>query len=41
LLKLGRRLTVGDVMIYSGDGSDSTDYPVAHATLTYAIPGPG
>mgnify|MGYP002342723816 CR=1 FL=1 len=41
LLKLGRRLAVGDVMIYSGDGSDSTDYPVAHATLTYAIPGPG
>ncbi len=38
LLKLGRRLAVSDVMIYSDDGSDSTDHPVAHATLTYAIP---
>ncbi|MBT4046271.1 MAG: PaaI family thioesterase [Rhodospirillaceae bacterium] len=38
LLKLGRRLAVGDVMIYSDDGSDAADHPVAHATLTYAIP---
>ncbi|MDA1100862.1 MAG: PaaI family thioesterase [Proteobacteria bacterium] len=41
LLKLGRRLAVGDVMIYSDDGSDAADHPVAHATLTYAIPSPG
>lgn len=40
LLKLGRRLAVGDVMIYSDDGSDGADHPVAHATLTYAIPSP-
>ncbi len=39
LLKLGRRLAVGDVMIYSDDGSEAADHPVAHATLTYAIPG--
>lgn len=38
LLKLGRRLAVGDVMIYSDDGGDATDDPVAHASLTYAIP---
>ncbi|MDP6691239.1 MAG: PaaI family thioesterase [Alphaproteobacteria bacterium] len=41
LLKLGRRLAVGDVMIYSDDGSEAADHPVAHATLTYAIPGNG
>jgi uncharacterized protein (TIGR00369 family) len=35
ILKLGRRLAVGDVTLYSaGD-----DRPVAHATTTYAIPG--
>jgi uncharacterized protein (TIGR00369 family) len=34
LLKLGKRLVVGDVTMYS-DG-DTT--PVAHATLTYSIP---
>jgi uncharacterized protein (TIGR00369 family) len=39
LLKLGRRSAVGDVMIYSDDGGDAADHPVAHATLTYAIPG--
>lgn len=34
LLKLGKRLAVGEVTIYSG-GSDD---PVAHATLTYSLP---
>lgn len=34
LLKLGRVLAVGDVLMYS-DGSDK---PVARATLTYSIP---
>jgi len=34
LLKLGRRLAVGDVIIHS----DDVDEPVAHATGTYAIP---
>ncbi|MEZ5922684.1 MAG: PaaI family thioesterase [Parvularculaceae bacterium] len=34
LLKLGRRLAVGDVIIYSDDDEE----PVAHATGTYAIP---
>ncbi|MFK7937833.1 MAG: PaaI family thioesterase [Roseovarius sp.] len=34
LLKLGRVLAVGDVLIYS-DGSDK---PVARASLTYSIP---
>jgi len=34
LLKLGRRLAVGDVIIYSYE----VDEPVAHATGTYAIP---
>ncbi len=34
LLKLGRALAVGDVMIYS-EGSDA---PVARATVTYSIP---
>jgi len=34
MLKLGRRLAVGRVTIYS-DGSDA---PVAHATVTYSIP---
>lgn len=34
LLKLGRRLAVGDVLIRA-DGSDA---PVARAALTYAIP---
>jgi uncharacterized protein (TIGR00369 family) len=34
LLKLGKRLAVGDVIMYSeGDA-----HPVAHATLTYSIP---
>jgi uncharacterized protein (TIGR00369 family) len=34
VLKLGRTLAVGDVMIFSG-GSDA---PVARASLTYSIP---
>lgn len=34
LLKLGRSLAVGDVMIYSAGVAD----PVARASLTYAIP---
>ena len=34
LLKLGRRLAVGDVLMYSDGDPD----PVAHATVTYAIP---
>jgi len=34
LLKLGKRLAVGDVKIFSGE----EDAPVAHATGTYSIP---
>lgn len=34
LLKLGRSLAVGDVLIFSDGGSD----PVARASMTYAIP---
>jgi uncharacterized protein (TIGR00369 family) len=34
LLKIGRRLAVGDVLMYS----DGDPEPVAHATVTYAIP---
>ena len=34
MLKLGKRLAVGEVSIYS-DGSTE---PVAHATVTYSIP---
>lgn len=34
LLKLGRQLSVSDVLIYS----DGMEAPVARATLTYAIP---
>jgi len=34
LLKLGKRLAVGAVTMYS-DGSDE---PIAHATVTYSIP---
>jgi len=34
LLKLGRALAVGDVLIYS----DGEDAPVARASLTYSIP---
>jgi len=34
MLKLGRRLAVGSVTMYS----DGDDQPVAHATVTYSIP---
>ena len=34
LLKLGRQLAVGDVLIYS----EGLDAPVARASMTYAIP---
>jgi uncharacterized protein (TIGR00369 family) len=34
LLKLGKRLAVGEVTLYSGRDPD----PVAHATMTYSIP---
>jgi uncharacterized protein (TIGR00369 family) len=34
ILKLGRRLAVGDVTLFS----EGRDDPVAHATATYAIP---
>jgi uncharacterized protein (TIGR00369 family) len=34
LLKLGGRLAVGEVRIFSG----TSDQPVAHATVTYSIP---
>ena len=34
ILKLGKTLSVGDVLIYSKD----IDEPVAHASLTYSIP---
>lgn len=34
LLKLGRQLSVTDVLVYS----EGTDAPVARATLTYSIP---
>lgn len=34
LLKLGKRLAVGEVTMYSGEDPE----PVAHATVTYSIP---
>ncbi len=34
ILRLGKRLSVGDVTLYS----EGDDRPVAHATMTYAIP---
>jgi acyl-coenzyme A thioesterase PaaI-like protein len=34
LLKLGKRLAVGEVTLYSRDSND----PVARASLTYSIP---
>ena len=36
LLKLGRRLAVGDVNLLSGTSPD----PIAHVTATYSIPNP-
>ena len=38
LLKLGKRLAVGEVTLWSEGGSPSA--PVAHATATYSIPPP-
>jgi uncharacterized protein (TIGR00369 family) len=37
LMKVGKRLAVGEVAIYSEDG----DEPVAHVTATYSIPQQG
>ena len=37
LMKVGKRLAVGEVMLYSA-GSDE---PVAHVTATYSIPSNG
>lgn len=37
VMKLGKRLAVGDVTIYSID-DETRNNPVAHATMTYAIP---
>ena len=37
ILKLGRRLAVGDVLIYSGEHSE----PVARASMTYSLPNSG
>jgi len=34
ILKLGKRLAVGEVLLYSA----SSDEPVAHVTGTYSIP---
>jgi acyl-coenzyme A thioesterase PaaI-like protein len=34
LMKVGKRLAVGEVTIYSGDAAE----PVAHVTATYSIP---
>lgn len=36
LLKLGKRLAVGDAVLYS-EGGSATE-PVCHATFTYALP---
>lgn len=37
MMKLGKRLAVGDVVIYSTSDKDRQS-PLAHATMTYAIP---
>ncbi len=37
IMKLGQRLAVGDVSIYSVDDT-AYENPVAHASMTYAIP---
>ncbi len=34
ILKLGKRLSVGDVTLYS----EGDDRPVSHATMTFAVP---
>ncbi len=36
ILKLGKRLAIGEVYLYSDAGNESD--PVAHVTLTYSIP---
>jgi acyl-coenzyme A thioesterase PaaI-like protein len=36
LLKIGKRLVVGEVLIHTDGGSE----PVAHVTSTYSIPKP-
>ena len=38
LLKLGKRLAVGEVTMYSDGSSKGDTEPVAHATVTYSIP---
>ncbi|MBL1422541.1 MAG: PaaI family thioesterase [Alphaproteobacteria bacterium] len=38
ILKLGKRLAVGEVAIYSGANTKAGDNLVAHATITYSIP---
>ncbi|PCI88615.1 MAG: phenylacetic acid degradation protein [Hyphomicrobiales bacterium] len=38
ILKLGKRLAVGEVSIYSAKNNDSGTNLVAHATITYSIP---
>ena len=38
ILKLGGRLVVGEVSIYSDVAKQQTDGLVAHATITYSIP---
>jgi uncharacterized protein (TIGR00369 family) len=38
LLKLGKRLAVGEVTMYSEGSSEGSADPVAHATVTYSIP---
>ena len=38
ILKLGKRLAVGEVAIYSGLNTGADDNLVAHATITYSIP---
>jgi uncharacterized protein (TIGR00369 family) len=38
LLKLGKRLAVGEVTMYSDGSSEGYTEPVAHATVTYSIP---
>lgn len=40
LLKVGKRLATGDVLMYTAGSDDTPDEsdPIAHATVTYAIP---
>jgi len=38
LLKLGKRLAVGEVTMYSDGSVEGDTEPVAHATVTYSIP---